>query len=250
MDNGGALDANHMFHDHHHTGALYLESLRYGLEEHGLPTRTVELKHGTSFELEQVEPCLIDEFSTPSRVAKEHLKEKNIEQTGKAMHIAVLDTHDAKRPIVDKAKVVQGWNDRADSVGGYHPEVVLERKLRNNELEDYTPRSYLLEVEQLEQKQAEQQAEVKKAAIEKQKREQHQKTESENQQEQEQEKILAYWTGQQQQELAEKTGQQADRPVVKTGQDVPQQQRGRRGYLVDATPPAIPSKLMKGLDLE
>lgn len=236
----GALDANHMFHDHHHVGGLYLGVLRDGLEERGLPTRTVELKHGQSFELEQVEQRLMDEFSTPSRVAREHLKEKNIEQTGKAMHIAVLDTHDAKRPIVDKAKVVQGWKDRAESHGGYHPEVVLERKSQNNELEEYIPRSYVLEAEQTEQKLAEQQSEVKRNAVEEQKREQHQKVErkadQEKQQKQEQEKTFAHRTGQQEKELNQKTGQLADRPVARTGQDVPEPKRGVRGYLVDATP--------------
>ena len=245
----GALDANHMFHDHHHKGAIYLDNLRDCLEAHDLPTRTVELKHGTSFELEQVEQPLIDEFSTPSRVAKEHLKEKNIEQTGKAMHIAVLDTHDAKRPIVDRDKVKQGWKERADRVGGYHPEVVLERKLRNNELEEYIPRKHLLEAERIEQSLKEQQAEVKKTAIKEQEREQKQKAEQEKHQKQEQAERIAHRTGQQEKELEHKIGQQTDRPVAKTGQEVPQEQRGRRGILVDATPTRYTIEPEEGITL-
>ena len=258
----GAIDANHMFHDHHHIGAIYLKHLRDSLEDHEIPTRTVELKHGTSFELQQVEQHLVDEFSTPSRVAHEHLKEKGIEPTGKAMHIAVLDTHDAKRPVVDRVKVEQGWKQRAEESGGYHPQVVLDRKRENDELEKYktarqldreqqqrqfelkykTVDDFALEqwLQYLEREQAEQAevkntdeakkiAEVKKIAIELQK----QKTEPEKQQ---QAQIGTHRTGQRVGELDHNTGQQTDCPVAKTGQDVPHVQKGRRGILVDATP--------------
>ncbi|MEM9446673.1 MAG: MobF family relaxase [Verrucomicrobiota bacterium] len=117
----GALDATHNFHDHHRIGGIYLGSLERELHDRNVQTREVELRHGKSFELVAVDKELVDEFSTRSKQSKAHLKEQQIEPTGKAMHIAVLDTREVKRPPVDKGQLQTEWQQRADKAGGYSP---------------------------------------------------------------------------------------------------------------------------------
>lgn len=130
----GALDATHNFHDHHRIGGIYLGSLERELHDRNVQTREVELRQGKSFELIAVDKQLVDEFSTRSKQSKAHLKEQQIEATGKAMHIAVLDTREAKRPQVDKGQLQKEWQQRADRAGGYSPDR-LEMQVKPREPE-------------------------------------------------------------------------------------------------------------------
>lgn len=91
-------------------GAAFRAELAQELQELGY---TIQ-RRGEGFEVAEIDPRLIDEFSTRSKDIKQHLEEKGQSYTYENAHRAGLDTR-RKKELVDVAELETQWRARAEA---------------------------------------------------------------------------------------------------------------------------------------